>query len=151
MPKKAKNILYYEAVGRRKAAVARVRLYIAGKDKTATVNGTKLKQGDILVNKQPIDRMFPSLQEKAQYLAPFKMTQTEERFVTTILVAGGGKNGQLDAIIHGLARALEKTNKEELRPILKKAGLMKRDPRARERRKVGTGGKARRVKQSPKR
>lgn len=151
MPKKAKNILYYEAVGRRKAAVARVRLYIAGKDKTATVNGTKLKQGDILVNKQPIDKMFPSLQEKAQYLAPFKMTQTEERFVTTILVAGGGKNGQLDAIIHGLARALEKTNKEELRPILKKAGLMKRDPRARERRKVGTGGKARRVKQSPKR
>lgn len=69
----------------------------------------------------------------------------------TFFVQGGGKKGQLGAIIHGLARAIEKTDKETLRPILKKAGLLTRDSRTRERRKVGTGGKARRVKQSPKR
>lgn len=54
MAKKSKNILYYEAVGRRKEAVARVRLYIVGKDNTAVINGVKLKKGDILVNGKPV-------------------------------------------------------------------------------------------------
>lgn len=149
--KKEKTIHYYEGTGRRKEAVARVRLYIVGKDKTATVNGAKIKQGEIVVNKKPVDTFFHSLQEKIQYLAPFKLTNNEERFAVSVLIRGGGKKGQLEALIHGVARALEKSDKETLRPLLKKEGLLTRDPRVRERRKVGTGGKSRRVKQSPKR
>lgn len=151
MVKKTKNIQYYESVGRRREAVARVRLYITQKDKTAVVQNVKIKQGEIQVNGKSADIIFPSLNEKSQYLLPLKLTDTENRFAISILVRGGGKKGQLGAIIHGLARAIEKTDKETLRPILKKAGLLTRDSRTRERRKVGTGGKARRVKQSPKR
>ena len=151
MVKKTKNILYYEAVGRRREAVARVRLYIVGKDNVATVDGIKVKKGEIIVNKKPIEQIFSSLQDKIQYLNPFKITQTEERFAVSALISGGGKSGQLGALIHAISRALEKTDKETLRPILKKGKLLTRDSRIRERRKVGTGGKARRVKQSPKR
>ncbi|PIY69502.1 30S ribosomal protein S9 [Candidatus Roizmanbacteria bacterium CG_4_10_14_0_8_um_filter_39_9] len=151
MAKKAKTIYYYEAIGRRKEAVARARLYIAGKDKMAMIGDMKVKQGDIIVNKKPIGASFPSLREKAQYLNPLKLTGNDERFAISILVSGGGKIGQLDAIVLALSRAIEKTDKETQRPILKKQGLLRRDPRVRERRKVGTGGKARRVKQSPKR
>ncbi|MEK7526737.1 MAG: 30S ribosomal protein S9, partial [Patescibacteria group bacterium] len=62
-----------------------------------------------------------------------------------------GRVGQLGATILGIARTIEKMNSEKYRPALKKAGLLTRDDRTRERRKVGTGGKARRKKQSPKR
>lgn len=151
MPKKIKKILYYESVGRRKKAVARVRLYIVGKSKSITVTAIKGKPGDIYVNKKPIDKIFTSAQEKVKYLFPLKLTNNEERFVVSILVKGGGKTGQLEAIIHGLSRALDKVNREEYHQLLKKQGLLSRDPRVKERRKVGTGGKARRAKQSPKR
>lgn len=151
MAKKSKNILFYEAVGRRKEAVARVRLYITGKDNTATVTGVKIKKGEIIINDKPIEKVFNALQEKTQYLSPFKLTATEDRFAVSVVIHGGGKNGQLEALIHGLARAIEKTDKEAMRPLLKKAGFLTRDSRTRERRKVGTGGKSRRVKQSPKR
>ena len=59
--------------------------------------------------------------------------------------------GQLDAVVHGIARALSLLDRDAYRAILKTAGLLTRDARAKERRKVGTGGKARRAKQSPKR
>ena len=151
MVKKSKGLQYYEAVGRRKEAVARVRLFIVGKDKSASVNGMKIKAGEIFVNKKSISQVFPAIQEKNSYLLPLKLTQNENRFGVAILVKGGGKSGQLDAITHGLARAVEKVDRQTYRPILKKRGLLKRDARAKERRKVGTGGKARRKKQSPKR
>lgn len=151
MAKKTKNIHYYEAVGRRRESVARVRLYIVGKDKTALVSGVKMEAGEMVVNKKPIQVIFPSLREKILYISPFKITQTQERFVVSALVRGGGKNGQIDAVVHGLARAIEKTDKDAMRPLLKKAGLLTRDSRTRQRRHVGTGGKSRRVKQSPKR
>jgi len=151
MAKKTKNILYYEAIGRRKEAVARVRLYIVGKDNVTSVAGIKIKKGEIVVNHKPIESIFSSLQEKTQYLSPFKLTQTEDRFAVSVLIKGGGKNGQLEALMHGISRAIEKTDKEAMRPLLKKAGLLTRDSRTRERRKVGTGGKSRRLKQSPKR
>jgi len=151
MAKKTKNVLYYEGVGRRKTSVALVRLYIPGKDKTVMVGETKIKEGEIWVNKRKIDETFPALYQKVQYLKSLKLTKAEDRFCISITVSGGGLNGQLDAISHGLARALEKTDKETMRPLLKKEMLLKRDPRARQRRKVGTGGKARRAKQSPKR
>ena len=149
--KKTKSITYYEAVGRRREAVARVRLYIVGRDKTATVGEQKIKEGEVFVNNKPADLYFPLAIHKARYLIPLELTDSLKRFAVSVLVRSGGKNGQLDAMVHGLARALEKVDKETYRPVLKKASLLTRDPRARERRKVGTGGKARRQKQSPKR
>ena len=149
--KKPKDMQFHEAIGRRKEAVARVRLYIAGKDKIAIVGESKMKPGEIVVNKKPVTTVFPSQVDKARYMAPLILTNNQERFAISIIVRGGGKNGQLDAVAHGLSRALEKVDKETNRPILKKASLLTRDPRAKERRKVGTGGKARHKKQSPKR
>jgi len=151
MAKKTKNVKYYEAVGRRKSAVARVRLYVVNKEKIATIGEAKVKQGEILVGKKPIEKVFPLLSDKVTYLKPIKLVNCEDRFAISITVKGGGKIGQLEAISLSLSRALEKVDKETYRPILKKAGLMTVDARVRERRKVGTGGKARRAKQSPKR
>jgi len=151
MAKKTKNILFYEGVGRRKTSVALVRLYIPGKDKMVTVKDMKIKEGEIWANGDKIEKMFPALHQKVQYLKPLQLTKADDRFCISFTVSGGGLNGQLDAIVHGMARALEKTDKEVMRPLLKKELLLKRDPRARQRRKVGTGGKARRAKQSPKR
>lgn len=151
MPKKTKNLKYYEAVGRRKEAVAKVRLYIVGKDKLVAVGDSKIKQGEIYINKRLISKIFPSVPEKITYIRPLQLTNNEGRFAISILVSGGGRKGQLEAIVHGLARAMEKVDKEQYRPILKREGLLSRDARIKERRKVGTGGKARRKKQSPKR
>lgn len=151
MVKKTKNIQYYEAVGRRKEAVARVRLYLTAKEKQTTVGDLVIKEGEIFVNKKPIETIYSHAFEKAQYLRPLQVSNSEKRFAISIITAGGGKSGQLEAISHGLARAIEKVDKDTYRPILKKEGLLTRDPRTRERRSVGTGGKARRQKQSPKR
>ena len=151
MAKKAKDIQYYEAVGRRKEAVARVRLYIPGKDKSVMVGTKKLSSGDIVVNDSPINKVFSSKAEEQLYLAPFNLTNSIGRFVTTIVVKGGGKAGQLEAVIHGISRGLVLVNKDEHRSVLKENDLLKRDSRTRERRMVGTGGKSRRKKQSPKR
>ncbi|HUS60384.1 MAG TPA: 30S ribosomal protein S9 [Nevskiaceae bacterium] len=125
------------AVGRRKTASARVRLF-RGKGKT-------------LVNNQPIEEYFPSDVAKAKYQKPFQVTDSLSKFYATIKVVGSGRQGQLDAVVHGVARALDKENKELYHAALKKHKLLTRDPRARERRKPGLGGKARRKKQSPKR
>lgn len=156
MPRKAKDVHYYEAVGRRKEAIARVRLHITGKEKSVSiVSGSKervqIKQGEMYVNGRPIEKMFSTPYEKSRYLSPFKLTDSEGRFAVSILVRGGGKHGQLEAVILGIARALSLADKEQYRPTLKKQHLLTRDARTRERRKVGTGGKARRAKQSPKR
>jgi len=133
-----KKASFYQAVGRRKEATARVRLYTGG-------------QGEIIVNDQPIQQYFPGEIAKIVYLQPFTLTDSLNRFRVTVKVEGSGKSGQLGAMIHGIARALEKIDKEKYRPILKKAGLLTRDSRAKERRKAGLAGKARAKKQSPKR
>lgn len=151
MAKKTKNLKYYQGVGRRKEAVAQVRLYIVSKEKTADVDGLKIKSGEIFINKKPLQNFFPKIQERIRVLLPLKITDNENRFAISIHVAGGGRFGQLDAIVLGLARAIEKVDKDKYRPVLKKQKLLTRDPRVKERRKVGTGGKARRKKQSPKR
>lgn len=151
MAKKAKEIQYYEGVGRRKEAVARVRLYLVGKDKSVTIGTKKYNVGDVIVNDKPAAEVFPHESEKNTYLQPFVLTNSQDRFVTTIVVKGGGQSGQLTAIVHGLARALNEVDAETYRPLLKSNGLLTRDPRTRERRMVGTGGKSRRKKQSPKR
>ena len=136
MPK-TKKVKYIYAVGRRKSASARVRLF-KGKGEN-TINGIS------------IDKYFPGSIFKNSWIKPFKLTETIDKYFVTVRVGGGGKNGQLDAVVHGVARALAKVEKEKFRFSLKKAGLLTRDPRIRERRKIGTGGKARRKKQSPKR
>lgn len=128
---------FYQAVGRRKEAVARVRLYPQGK-------------GKILVNERPFEQYFPGEVTKIASLEPFRVTNTLERFDATVKVEGGGLSGQLGALIHGIARALEKVD-PKTRPILKKGGFLTRDARAKERRKAGLAGKARKKKQSPKR
>ena len=151
MAKKSKNLKYYEAIGKRKEATALVRLYILNNEKTITINGTAIKAGEIMVNKKPITLIYPSQQEKNRYLMPLILTQNENRFALSVLVKGGGRTGQLEAIIHGIARALVKVDSDAYRSLLKKQNLLTRDARAKERRKVGTGGKARRKKQSPKR
>lgn len=133
----AKKKNYIFSVGRRKLSSALVHLF-SGKRET-------------LVNDKPIKEYFPGELAKANYLKPFKVTDTEKKYYAVIRVRGSGKQSQLGAVVHGLARALDKANKELYHPALKKNKLLTRDPRARERRKPGLGGKARRHKQSPKR
>lgn len=151
MPKKTKDVKYFEGIGRRKQSIARVRLHLVSKDKTVIVNDKKFNAGEIYLNGKLIQETFPSLYEKEYYLLPLKLTNSLDRFAVTVKISGGGKKGQLDAIVHGLSRALELVDKEAFRPLLKKEGLLTRDPRKKERRKVGRGGKARKAKQSPKR
>jgi len=150
MAKKTKDIKYYEAVGRRKESVAIVRLYIVGKNEAVNVGNLKIKKGEIFVNGKPIESIFSTIDERITYLRPLKLTENQDRFAISIKVSGGGKTGWLGAISLGIARALVLADQSN-KPILRKNGLLTRDPRTRERRKVGTGGKARREKQSPKR
>jgi len=158
MPKRPKNpkhskrkkLEFYQAVGRRKEATARVRLYpvTAG---NVEIGDLKIKKGKMIVNSQPIDQYFPGQAAKVNYLEPFRITNTIGRFTVSAKISGSGKSGQLGAFIHGSARVLEKVKPEKLRPILKKRGFLTRDARAKERRKAGYAQKARAKKQSPKR
>lgn len=135
------------AIGRRKSSTAEVRIY----KKEATVwGGTTVKKGEIVVNNQPALTYFGKNFETI-YNDPLQATGTREKFAVSIKVRGGGKAGQLDSAVLGIARALDKIDKEKFHSILKKKGMLTRDPRVRERRKVGMGGKSRRKKQSPKR
>lgn len=136
------------SVGKRKSAVARIRLY-------KTISNLKwgeieIKKGDVYVNEQKIENYFKGDVFKSYYTKPFEITGTLGKFTLTIRTAGGGQRSQLGAVVHGISRALSLINPEN-RSALKKEGLLTRDARVRERRKVGMGGKARRKKQSPKR
>ncbi|HOO93306.1 MAG TPA: 30S ribosomal protein S9 [Opitutales bacterium] len=115
----------YVAVGRRKTASARVRL----------TRGT----GVITINGRELADYCYTDELVGAVKAPFKVLDQEDAFDVTVLVAGGGPNGQAAAISHGIARALQKLDMDN-RPALKKAGLLKRDPRERERKKVGQPG-----------
>ncbi len=132
--KSVKNYIY--AVGRRKSVSARVRLFKGNKES--------------LVNGDVIGKYFPGAIMRSKWVLPFSLTNTEGKYYVTVQVLGGGKNGQLEATVHGISRAFAKA-KDEFRAPLKSAGLLTRDARTRQRRMVGTGGKARRRKQSPKR
>jgi small subunit ribosomal protein S9 len=134
---KTKKESYIYASGKRKNASARVRLY----------KGT----GQTQVNGLPIAEYFPGEVLKSNWGKPFELTDTWGKYYATIKVVGGGKNGQVEAVSNALAKALVSADKENYKINLKKAGLLTRDARERQRRMVGTGGKARRAKQSPKR
>ena len=128
---------YIFAVGRRKTAVARVKLF-RGK-------------GETIVNGKKISEYFPGEIAKNFYLNPFEVTETLGKYYATIKVEGSGQKSQLAAVFHALARALDKDNKETFHSLLKKEKLLTRDGRQRERRKIGQMGRARKKKQSPKR
>lgn len=122
--------------GRRKSAVARVRL----------MPGT----GKVIINKRDIDDYFGGLEVLKLIVAqPLEATQNTGKFDVLVRVNGGGISGQAGAIRHGVARALLKVD-AELRPILKKAGYLTRDPRMKERKKYGLKA-ARRAPQFSKR
>jgi small subunit ribosomal protein S9 len=141
---------YYEALGRRKESTARVRLYVVP-DQVVTIFGKSVEKGGFLVNGRTVESYFPGEVYKKMLLEPFRTTNTMSRFVTSVKVSGGGLVGQLSSVILATSRALEKVDKEKHRPILKKRGYMKRDPRIKQRRKAGFAGKSRAKKQSPKR
>jgi len=125
------------AAGRRRSASARVRLHKGDKES--------------LVNDQVIGKYFPGEVMRAKWQSPFLLTNTVGKYYVTVKVVGGGRNGQLDAVAHGTAKTLALLDPEKYRAPLKSAGLLTRDSRKRERRMVGTGGRARKQKQSPKR
>ena len=127
---------YFYGTGRRKSSVARVRVYPGS--------------GNITINDRDIDDYFGLETLKLIVRQPLALTGNTDKFDIVCRVAGGGVTGQAGAIRHGLARALLKVNSEELRPILKKAGLLTRDPRMKERKKYGLKG-ARRAPQFSKR
>lgn len=137
MAKKKIKKDYTHALGRRRSASARVRLY-KGKNES-------------LVNGEVIGKYFPGNVMRVAWQRPFELTETLGKYYITAKVVGGGKNGQLEAVVHGIARAMSLENEDKFRAPLKKAGLLTRDHRKRERRMVGTGGRARKQKQSPKR
>jgi small subunit ribosomal protein S9 len=114
---------YYEAVGRRKVATARVRLFVGG-------------DGSIVVNERPLEQYFAREVDVIQLTEPLKATAMENRFNVSVKVKGGGMSGQAGAIRLGIARALLKAD-PELRPILRKGGFLTRDARAKERKKPG--------------
>jgi len=138
------NPTYTYAVGRRKTANARVRIY-----KTPSVPG--MDKAQLSVNGKNAEVYFPGETAKASYRKPFVVTGTLTKMSASVVVEGSGKMGQLDATVHGIARALAVLDHDAYRSLLKSAGLLTRDARKRQRRMVGTGGKARRAKQSPKR
>jgi len=143
-PKTSRPKNYTYALGRRKTATARVRLY-----KSPHVPGIE-GEHQLYINDLPAETYFPGELMKGQYRHPFILTETLQKLSASVKVQGSGRSGQLGATIHGLARALAIFN-PDFRPTLKSAGLLSRDSRAKERRKAGKGGKARRSKQSPKR
>jgi small subunit ribosomal protein S9 len=121
----AETKIEFLGTGRRKTAVARVRL----------ASGS----GKITVNGRAFDNYFTLETQRSQATMPLTVTGTAEKFDTRINVSGGGPNGQADAVRHGIARALLKFD-ANLRPPLKAEGLLTRDPRMRERKKYGQPG-----------
>ncbi len=113
---------YYEGVGRRKSATARVRIYPGS--------------GNMTVNDKQLAEYFPRLGDTDALLRPLAVAGLEGRFDMTVKVNGGGVTGQTDAVQLGLARALL-AYQPELRPAMRKAGLLTRDAREKERKKPG--------------
>ncbi|MCI5108222.1 MAG: 30S ribosomal protein S9 [Candidatus Pacebacteria bacterium] len=128
---------YFEAVGRRKTSVARVRIHPGSKKTTITVN------------EKPLEEFFSTNELHQIARDAFILTDVKESFDVTAKILGGGTNSQAEALRHGISRALIEFD-PELRGVLKKAGFLKRDPRTKERRKFGLK-KARKAPQWSKR
>ncbi len=127
---------FFQSVGRRKEAVARVRV----------MEGNS----PMLVNGKPINEVYNGMIYQKLYLRPFEVIKSGSKFTATILVTGGGQSSQLGAIVHGISRSLAQIS-ADYKGSLKAQGLLTRDPRAKERRKYGLAHAARAKKSSPKR
>lgn len=132
---------YYEAVGRRKTATCRVRLF--------TIKPFEDEEGKILVNNKFYKEYFPTLELYQIVEVSLSKLKSLNRFEVSVKVKGGGIKAQAEAIRHGIARALVKFN-PDFRKKLKRAGFLRRDPRMKERKKYGLKG-ARRAPQWQKR
>ena len=130
-----KNLVQYLGTGRRKSSVARV--YLRSGKGTITING------------RAFEDYIPSAAVRLDVLQPLELTETTDKFDILVNVQGGGTTGQAGAIRHGITRALMEVN-PDYRAVLKPAGLVTRDPRAKERKKYGLK-KARRAPQFSKR
>jgi small subunit ribosomal protein S9 len=115
-------VQYYEGVGRRKTASARVRIMTGG--------------GDFVVNGKPAEEYFTRLGDMAHIVAPLEAAEMLGQLDISVLVKGGGVTGQAGAVRHGLARALLKLD-PDLRPKMRKGGFLTRDARMKERKKPG--------------
>ena len=115
-------LVYYEGVGRRKTATARVRLYPG--------------EGNIVVNDKPMEEHFSREGDVLHLLEPLKVTDTVGTFNVSVKVQGGGVSGQSGAVRQGIARALLAAD-PNLRPVLRKGGFLTRDARMKERKKPG--------------
>jgi len=113
---------YFYGTGRRKTAVAQVRLLPGN--------------GAIIINGIPYEELFPRLEHRQTILQPLLVTDSISKYDAVVKVAGGGISGQGGAISHGIARALVRAD-ESLKPILRQNGLLTRDSRVKERKKVG--------------
>jgi small subunit ribosomal protein S9 len=118
-------LVEYYGTGRRKTSTARVHL--------------RQGSGQITVNKRPLEEYFGNDVLKMIIKQPLSLTETVDKFDIVVIVDGGGPSGQAGAIRHGISRALQIYN-TELRKRLKKAGLLTRDPRMKERKKYGQKG-----------
>ncbi len=116
---------YYEGIGRRKESSARVRI--------STGNGA------FVVNEKQAAEYFPRFGDVDRILEPLRLVEMDGKLDISVLVAGGGISGQVGAVRHGLSRALLEMD-EELRPALRKAGMLTRDARIKERKKPGLKG-----------
>ena len=132
----AEDKKYIEAIGRRKTSVARVRLFEAGKN-------------SYTINERTLESYFPTAELQRVATEAFTTVKAPGKFKITAQIKGGGISSQAVALRHGISRALTEFDKE-LRGKLKKAGLLKRDSRAKERRKFGLK-KARKAPQWSKR
>jgi small subunit ribosomal protein S9 len=121
----ASKVTEFVATGRRKTAVARVRL----------ASGS----GKILINGRALENYFPTEVLRGMVVQPFNTSQTSNKFDARVNVAGGGPAGQAGAVRHGISRALLLVD-ANLRPTLKADGLLTRDPRMKERKKYGQPG-----------
>lgn len=130
-----KNKKYFEAVGRRKTSVARVRVYE--------------ETGEILVNEKPFGEYFKTEEQRKIAKNSLELLNLFKKNAVTARIKGGGIHSQAEALRHGIARAMLKID-QNFRPILKKEGFLKRDPRMKERRKFGLK-KARKAPQWSKR
>ena len=113
---------YYQETGRRKTAVAQVRLMPGG--------------GAIIVNGTPYEELFPRVTHRQIIEKPLILTESIGKYSVTVKVAGGGVSGQSGAISQGIARALVEAD-ESLKPVLRQNGMLTRDARAKERKKAG--------------
>lgn len=124
--------------------MATIRLF---ENKSSTKDLSKL----FTVNNLPINEYFPGIVAQKVYEQPFVVGDCLGKFKGWIRVVGGGKQGQLQAVVLAVARALSRYNPQVYKPLMRKAGLLTVDARVRERRKAGQMGRARKKKQSPKR